>query len=89
VIHIHVVSPSGHMDSVLHPKSRPAVPDTAVCCFTCIWQKLSREHVKDYFYTTSRCQQPAVVFITRKKHQVCAEPDAVWVKAFVNFLGTH
>ncbi|NXV97625.1 CCL5 protein, partial [Calonectris borealis] len=72
------------LDSVLHPKSLPAIPDTAVCCFTCTWQKLSRKHVKDYFYTTSRCQQPAVVFI-----RVCADPDAVWVKAFVNFLGTH
>ncbi|KAF1531464.1 C-C motif chemokine 5, partial [Eudyptula minor] len=87
VVHIHVVSPPGHMDSVLYPKSLPAVPDTAVCFFTCTWQKLSRKHVKDYFYTTSRCQQPAVGFITRKKHQVCADPDAIWV--FVNFLGTH
>ncbi|NXL04831.1 CCL5 protein, partial [Mesembrinibis cayennensis] len=63
--------------------------DTAVCCFTCTWQKLSRKHVKDYFYTTSSCQQPAVVFITRKKHQVCIDPDTIWVKAFVKFLGTH
>ncbi|NWQ93263.1 CCL5 protein, partial [Burhinus bistriatus] len=69
--------------------SLPSVPDTAVCCFTYTLQRLSKKHVKDYFYTTSRSQQPAVVFITRKKHQVCADPDAAWVKAFVNFLGAH
>ncbi|NXV22282.1 CCL5 protein, partial [Cepphus grylle] len=69
------------------PQMSPPVPDTAVWCFTYTCQKLSRKHVKDYFYTTSRSQQPVVVFITRKKRQVCADPDAVWVKVFVNFLG--
>ncbi|XP_025926873.1 C-C motif chemokine 5-like [Apteryx rowi] len=66
--------------------SAPAASDTAVCCFTYTLQKLSRKYVKEYFYTTSRCQQPAVVFITRKNHQVCADPNASWVKEFVNFL---
>ncbi|NXQ93199.1 CCL5 protein, partial [Sagittarius serpentarius] len=72
--------------SALHPKSLPAIPDTAMCCFTCTWRKLSRKHVKDYFCTASRCRQPAVVFIARKKHQICTDPDAIWLKAFVNFL---
>uniref|UniRef100_A0A663ELT9 Uncharacterized protein n=1 Tax=Aquila chrysaetos chrysaetos TaxID=223781 RepID=A0A663ELT9_AQUCH len=53
----HYCSPS------LHPKSLQAIPDTAVCCFTCTWQKLSRKYVKDYFYTTSRYQQPAVAWV--------------------------
>uniref|UniRef100_A0A8B9Q208 C-C motif chemokine n=1 Tax=Apteryx owenii TaxID=8824 RepID=A0A8B9Q208_APTOW len=64
----------------------PAASDTAVCCFMYTLQKLSRKYVKEYFHTTSRCQQPAVVFITRKNHQVCADPNASWVKEFVNFL---
>ncbi|NXE49609.1 CCL5 protein, partial [Casuarius casuarius] len=63
--------------------------DTAVCCFMYTLQKLSRKYVKEYFYTTSRCQQPAVVFITRKNHQVCADPNASWVKELVNFLEVH
>lgn len=48
------MSPPGHMDSALHPKSLPAIPDTAVCCFTCTWQKLYKKYVKDYFYTSSQ-----------------------------------
>uniref|UniRef100_A0A8C3JN94 Chemokine interleukin-8-like domain-containing protein n=1 Tax=Calidris pygmaea TaxID=425635 RepID=A0A8C3JN94_9CHAR len=80
------------MDSILRSKSLPSVSDTAVCYFTYTWQKLSRKHMECYFYTTSRSQQPAVVrvcFITRKNQQVYADPTDVWVKAFVNFLGTH
>ncbi|XP_013812148.1 C-C motif chemokine 5-like [Apteryx mantelli] len=66
--------------------SGPIGADTTVCCFSYALRKLPQSHVKDYFYTSSKCPQPAVVFITRKKQQVCANPDARWVKEYVNFL---
>lgn len=46
----------------------PSVPDTAVWCFTYTCQKTSRKHVKDYFYTISRSQQPAVVWVQALAH---------------------
>ncbi|NXB83487.1 CCL5 protein, partial [Vidua chalybeata] len=48
--------------------------------------KLPQNHVQEYFYTSSKCPQPAVVFVTRKKREVCANPDARWVKEYVNSL---
>ncbi|NXI64261.1 CCL5 protein, partial [Anseranas semipalmata] len=66
--------------------SGPIGSDTTVCCFSYALRKLPQSHVKDYFYTSSKCPQPAVVFITRKNRQVCANPDARWVKEYVNFL---
>ncbi|NXV22291.1 CCL5 protein, partial [Cepphus grylle] len=64
----------------------PFGADATVCCFSYTSRKLPQSHVKDYFYTSSKCSQPAVVFITRKERQVCANPDARWVKEYVNAL---
>ncbi|NXX47321.1 CCL5 protein, partial [Tricholaema leucomelas] len=66
--------------------SLPVGADTNVCCFGYITQKLPQSHVKDYFYTSGRCSEPAVVFVTRKNQQVCANPSARWVKEYVNAL---
>ncbi|NXG38372.1 CCL5 protein, partial [Dromaius novaehollandiae] len=66
--------------------SGPIGADTTVCCFSYALRKLPQSHVKDYFYTSSKCSQPAVVFITRKNREVCANPDARWVKEYVNAL---
>ncbi|NXK83411.1 CCL5 protein, partial [Amazona guildingii] len=64
----------------------PVGADTTVCCFSYASRKLPQSHVKDYFYTSSKCSQPAVVFVTRKDREVCANPDARWVKDYVNTL---
>ncbi|NWI71941.1 CCL5 protein, partial [Todus mexicanus] len=64
----------------------PIGADTTVCCFSHTSRKLPQSHVKEYFYTSSKCPQPAVVFVTRKNRQVCANPDARWVKEYVNAL---
>ncbi|NXP73722.1 CCL5 protein, partial [Ramphastos sulfuratus] len=66
--------------------SLPVGADTTVCCFGYTNQKLPQSHVKEYFYTSSRCSEPAVVFVTRKDRQVCANPSARWVKEYVNAL---
>ncbi|KAM9370488.1 C-C motif chemokine 5-like [Phaethornis superciliosus] len=74
--------------SALFPQASPAPlgADAAVCCFSYISRKLPQSHVRDYFYTSSKCSQAAVVFVTRKARQVCADPDARWVKEYVNVL---
>ncbi|NXI94012.1 CCL5 protein, partial [Psophia crepitans] len=74
--------------AALFPQVSPAPTgaDTTVCCFSYIARKLPQNHVKDYFYTSGKCSQPAVVFITRKDREVCANPDDRWVKDYVNAL---
>ncbi|NWS77636.1 CCL5 protein, partial [Crotophaga sulcirostris] len=85
---IHAVCLSIILAAALFPQVSPAPlgADTTVCCFSYTLRKLPQSHVKDYFYTSSKCPQPAVVFITRKDRQVCANPDARWVKEYVNAL---
>ncbi|NWV62661.1 CCL5 protein, partial [Malurus elegans] len=39
----------------------PWESDTTSCCFSYTSRKLPQSHVQEYFYTSSRCSQPAVV----------------------------
>ncbi|KAJ7417388.1 C-C motif chemokine 5 [Pitangus sulphuratus] len=64
----------------------PLGSDTTICCFGYTPRKLPQNHVKEYFYTSSKCPQPAVVFITQKNREVCANPGAKWVKEYVDSL---
>ncbi|XP_019588035.2 C-C motif chemokine 5 [Rhinolophus sinicus] len=64
----------------------PYASDTTPCCFAYISRALPRAHLREYFYTSSKCSLPAVVFITRKNRQVCANPDKKWVKEYINSL---
>ncbi|KAM4701715.1 C-C motif chemokine 5-like [Discoglossus pictus] len=66
--------------------SAPVGSDVTPCCFSYLPKPIPRKHVTDYFYTSGRCSQPAVVFVTRKKRNLCTNPDTKWVKEYVNFL---
>ncbi|NXV05983.1 CCL5 protein, partial [Cettia cetti] len=59
--------------------SLPVGSDMTSCCFSYTSRKLPQSHVQEYFYTSSK-------FVTRKKREVCANPDARWVKEYVNSL---
>nr|P50231.1 RecName: Full=C-C motif chemokine 5; AltName: Full=SIS-delta; AltName: Full=Small-inducible cytokine A5; AltName: Full=T-cell-specific protein RANTES; Flags: Precursor [Rattus norvegicus]AAA96499.1 RANTES [Rattus norvegicus] len=67
----------------------PASPygsDTTPCCFAYLSLALPRAHVKEYFYTSSKCSNLAVVFVTRRNRQVCANPEKKWVQEYINYL---
>lgn len=64
----------------------PYASDTTPCCFGYITRPLPRAHLREYFYTSSKCSMPAVVLITRKDRQVCANPEKKWVKEYINSL---
>ncbi|KAL1780351.1 C-C motif chemokine 4-like [Sigmodon hispidus] len=56
------------------------------CCFSYASRKLPRNFVTDYYETSSLCSKPAVVFLTRKGKEVCADPSQPWVNEYVNDL---
>ncbi|XP_058018467.1 C-C motif chemokine 4-like [Ahaetulla prasina] len=56
------------------------------CCFSYTKKRIPRNLVIDFFETNSRCSQPAVVFITRKKLQICTNPSEKWVQDHMNYL---
>ncbi|XP_006115931.1 C-C motif chemokine 4-like [Pelodiscus sinensis] len=60
-------------------------PPTA-CCFTYASRKIPRTLVEDYYDTNSMCSQPAIVFITKKGREICANPQADWVQEYVAYL---
>ncbi|XP_006154474.1 C-C motif chemokine 5 [Tupaia chinensis] len=64
----------------------PYASDTTPCCFAYISRPLPRTHLREYFYTSGKCSNPAVVFITRKNRQVCANPEKKWVREYINSL---
>ncbi|XP_029470387.1 C-C motif chemokine 5-like [Rhinatrema bivittatum] len=66
--------------------SAPAGSDTTSCCFGYTPRQIPRSHVQEYYYTSSRCSQPAVVFVTRKKREICTNPEIKWVQDYVNYL---
>uniref|UniRef100_A0A8C3S7P0 C-C motif chemokine n=2 Tax=Chelydra serpentina TaxID=8475 RepID=A0A8C3S7P0_CHESE len=60
-------------------------PPTA-CCFTYASRKIPRGLVMDYYDTNSMCSQTAIVFITKKGREVCANPKEDWVQEYVAHL---
>ncbi|KFO38537.1 C-C motif chemokine 4 [Fukomys damarensis] len=56
------------------------------CCFSYTQRKLLRNIVTDYYETSSLCSQPAVVFLTKKGKQVCANPSEPWVQEYMEYL---
>ncbi|XP_069470872.1 C-C motif chemokine 5-like [Ambystoma mexicanum] len=64
----------------------PVGSDTTPCCFFHAKRQIPLRHVREYYYTSSRCPKPAVVFITRKNRQICTDPESDWVKDYVNNL---
>ncbi|XP_042298146.1 C-C motif chemokine 4-like [Sceloporus undulatus] len=73
--------------SVLLAAAAPVGSDPPTsCCFSFTSRKIPRSHVADYYETNSRCSQPAIVFITRKKREICANPSERWVQEYVNDL---
>ncbi|KAF7477404.1 C-C motif chemokine 5 [Marmota monax] len=64
----------------------PYASDTTPCCFAFISRPVPRNHIKEYFYTSSKCSNLAVVFVTRRNRQVCADPEKKWVREYINSL---
>ncbi|XP_070802679.1 C-C motif chemokine 4-like [Pituophis catenifer annectens] len=56
------------------------------CCFKYSKKKIPRNLVIDFYETNGQCSQPAVVFITRKKLQMCTNPSEQWVQDYMKYL---
>ncbi|NXQ14119.1 CCL3 protein, partial [Peucedramus taeniatus] len=57
--------------------------DKRICCFTYIRQHIPRSMITSAFRTSSSCSMPAVVLVTRKGTQLCADPRATWVQKYL------
>ncbi|XP_012504125.1 PREDICTED: C-C motif chemokine 3-like [Propithecus coquereli] len=56
------------------------------CCFSYISRAIPLRFVDAYSETSSLCSRPAVVFLTKRGRQVCADPSEAWVQEYVTNL---
>ncbi|XP_009938635.2 C-C motif chemokine 4 [Opisthocomus hoazin] len=66
--------------------SGPVGSDHPICCFSYTQHKLPQKLVLRYYSTSTSCSLPAIVFITKKGRQVCANPSASWVQGYLQNL---
>ncbi|XP_053131540.1 uncharacterized protein LOC128336224 isoform X2 [Hemicordylus capensis] len=59
------------------------------CCLSYTKKKMPLNRVASYYKTNSRCSQPAIVFTTKKGHDVCANPAEPWVRQLVEHLQSN
>ncbi|NXK11986.1 CCL4 protein, partial [Herpetotheres cachinnans] len=64
----------------------PAGSDLPICCFSYTPRKLPQKLILRYYSTSTSCTLPAVVFITKKGRQVCANPSDTWVQSYLQNL---
>uniref|UniRef100_A0A8C6ZMN9 C-C motif chemokine 3-like n=1 Tax=Nothoprocta perdicaria TaxID=30464 RepID=A0A8C6ZMN9_NOTPE len=51
------------------------------CCLSYHSRPVPRGLIASAYVTSSSCTQPGVIFVTKKKQEICADPQAPWVRA--------
>ncbi|XP_072790558.1 C-C motif chemokine 5-like [Taeniopygia guttata] len=70
----------------LSPRSDAAPYSPAECCFDYVKGVLRLEILVGFYSTSKECFLPAIVFDTKKKAKICANPEEKWVKRAVRVL---
>ncbi|KAM6076264.1 C-C motif chemokine 3-like [Chlamydotis macqueenii] len=58
------------------------------CCFSYMQRPILRSLIKFAYMTSSQCATPAVILVTKKGREVCADPNASWVQAYLKYFST-
>ncbi|POI33106.1 hypothetical protein CIB84_003142, partial [Bambusicola thoracicus] len=61
----------------------PVGPDVPTCCTTYITHKIPRNLIRKHYSTSTSCSKPAIIFITKKEREVCANPSDPWVQSYL------
>ncbi|NXQ41945.1 CCL3 protein, partial [Catharus fuscescens] len=56
------------------------------CCFKYISRPVPRRTIHSAYVTSPSCPMPAVVLVTRKGRNLCADPKAPWVQKYLRNL---
>ncbi|NXS20662.1 CL3L1 protein, partial [Mystacornis crossleyi] len=56
------------------------------CCFRYFSRPIPRSMISSAYRTSNSCSEPAVVLVTKKGMQVCADPEAGWVQKYLKHL---
>ncbi|NXP79784.1 CCL4 protein, partial [Ramphastos sulfuratus] len=50
------------------------------CCFTYHPRRIPASLILSAYTTSSNCAQPGVILVTKKKKNLCADPQQPWVQ---------
>ncbi|KAL8198691.1 UNVERIFIED_CONTAM: hypothetical protein K2H54_020907 [Gekko kuhli] len=56
------------------------------CCFGYTSKRIPLGLLAKYYRTSGKCSTPAIVFITKKGREICANPAERWVQDHVSHL---
>ncbi|NXL76471.1 CCL3 protein, partial [Leptocoma aspasia] len=56
---------------------------STVCCFSYFPRPIPRSMIHSAYRSSPRCTKEAVVLVTRKGKQICADPKAPWVQKYL------
>ncbi|XP_043921032.1 C-C motif chemokine 4-like [Protopterus annectens] len=56
------------------------------CCFMHTNKHLPRNLIADYKNTSRKCPLPAIILVTQKGNEVCADPEEKWVQTAMKAL---
>uniref|UniRef100_K7E609 C-C motif chemokine 5 n=1 Tax=Monodelphis domestica TaxID=13616 RepID=K7E609_MONDO len=56
------------------------------CCHSYTHHRLPYHLIVDFYETSSLCLKPAIVFLTSKGRQICANPKYEWVQRYILLL---
>ncbi|NXI57298.1 CCL4 protein, partial [Chloroceryle aenea] len=58
------------------------------CCFSYQQRLVPRSLLTSAYTTSSSCANPGVILVTKKKKELCADPQAPWVQAHLKHFQT-
>ncbi|NXY71204.1 CCL3 protein, partial [Glareola pratincola] len=53
------------------------------CCFSYQQRRIPRSLIAAAYVTSSSCAQPGVILVTKKKKELCADPQVPWVQEYL------
>ncbi|XP_021271732.1 C-C motif chemokine 4-like isoform X2 [Numida meleagris] len=60
-------------------------PPTA-CCYSYVSRPIRYRLITAVYVLSSACPQPAVILVTKKGKQICADPKHFWVQALLELF---
>lgn len=77
LVDMHPFEPSMHTESFHRPTD---------CCVSYTTRNIRCVFMQDYYVTSSECSMPAVIFFTKRRQKVCANPRDERVQSCIRYL---
>ncbi|NP_001025883.2 C-C motif chemokine 3 [Gallus gallus] len=58
----------------------------STCCLSYVQRPVPRNLIASAYITSSKCRLPAVILVTKKGREICANPEESWVQKRLELL---